>query len=212
MEWLVDSVFKMFTYKAIDLSITKEDIEIISEQVKSLADEHWHFNSYRSCDILNLYNAGGKTEAGFNKQGEFKWTKAGELCPHLIKVYDEKIKPIFTKEGKIHILRTRKGNNIPTHLDCKEKEVPEFHQKFRLALTGKLDSLYFLDEDNNKIYVPDTYNTYIINGGHPHGLEPADEKLTLCIGSPWTGEESYPNEIYKMNVLPPELKKEWIEW
>ena len=109
MEWLVDSVFKMFTYKAIDLNITKEDIEIISEQVKSLTDEHWHFNSYRSCDILNLYNAGGKTEAGFNKQGEFKWTKAGELCPHLIKVYNEKIKPILTKEGKIHILRTRKA-------------------------------------------------------------------------------------------------------
>ena len=153
----------MFTYKAIDLNITKEDVEIISKQVKSLTDEHWHFNSYRNCDILNLYNAGGKTEAGFNKQGEFKWTKAGELCPHLIKVYNEKIKPIFTKEGKIHILRTQKGGYIPTHLDCREKEIPEFHQKFRLALTGKLDSLYFIDKYNNKVYYAHKIGVYFIN-------------------------------------------------
>ena len=44
----------MFTYKAIDLNITKEDRDIITEQVKSLSDEHWHFDSYRNCDILRL--------------------------------------------------------------------------------------------------------------------------------------------------------------
>ena len=202
----------MFTYKAIDLNITKEDRDIITEQVKSLSDEHWHFDSYRNCDILNLFNGGGKTERALNKQGEFKWTKAGELCPHLIKVYNEKIKYILTKEGKIHILRTPKDNHIPPHLDCREKEIPEFHQKFRLALTGSLDSLYFIDKNYQKVYAPNIYNTYIINGGHPHGLEPADEKITLCIGSPWLGEESYPNEIFTMKVIPPELKREWIEW
>ena len=203
----------MFTHKAIDLNITKEDIEIITEQVQSLSDKYWHFNNYRNCHIVNLYNEGGKIEVGRQK-GKFKWTEAGELCPHLIKVYNEKIKSIFTKEGRIHILRTQHGNHIPLHLDCKEKEIPEFHQKLRVALAGMIDNLYFLDKNNQKVYVPKIYNTYILHGGHVHGVDAAEGfKLTLCIGSPWIGEESYPNELYTMKVsMPKKLKKEWVEW
>ena len=74
-----------------------------------------------------------------------------------------------------------------------------------------LSSLYFLDRDNNKVYAPN-YHTYILNGGHPHGLEPAEEKLTICLGSPWKGEDNYDNELYTMNVSFPKLKKEWIQW
>ena len=159
----------------------------------------WFFNEYRNCDIVNLYHK------------DFVWTEAGKLCTHLIDVYNKKIKPILSAKGKIHILKTRKGNSIPTHIDCHQIQIPEFHQKFRLALTGKLDSLYFLDKDNNKVYAPNTYNTYILNGGHPHGLESAEEKLTFCLGAPWRGEEHYEKEIFTMNVLPPKLKKEWIE-
>ena len=170
MEWLVDSVFKMFTYKAIDLNITKEDINLIATEIKSVSSG-WYFNEYRNCEILSIYDK------------NFEWTKEGETCKHLIKVYEEKIKPIMSNKGKIHILKTKKGNHIPTHIDCRQIEIPEFHQKFRLALTGKLDSLYFLDKDNNKVYAP-TYNTYILNGGHPHGSDPDEEKLTVCIGAP----------------------------
>ena len=117
----------------------------------------------------------------------------------------------LSKKGKIHILKTRKGNSIPTHIDCHQIQIPEFHQKFRLALTGKFDSLYFLDKNYNKVYVPNIYNTYIINGGHPHGLDSAEEKLTFCLGAPWRGEEKYNNEIFTMNVSTPKLKEEWIE-
>ena len=128
MEWLVDSVFKMFTYKAIDLNITKEDIKLIATEIKSVSSG-WYFNEYRNCEILSIYDK------------NFEWTKARKTCKHLIKVYEEKIKPIMSSKGKIHILKTKKGNHIPTHIDCRQIEIPEFHQKFRLALTGKLDSL-----------------------------------------------------------------------
>ena len=187
----------MFTYKAIDLNITKEDIEIITKEIKSISSG-WYFNEYRNCDILSIYDK------------NFKWTKEGKMCNHLIKVYEEKIKPIMTEKGKIHILKTKKGNNIPTHIDCHQIEIPEFHQKLRLALTGKLDSLYFLDKDSNKVYAPNIYNTYILNGGHPHGLDSAEEKITVCIGAPWKGEDNYSNELCTMNVSMPKLKKEWI--
>ena len=190
----------MFTYKAIDLNITKDDIDLITKEIKSIPEKHWFFNEYRNCDIVRLYDK------------NFIWTEAGKLCSHLINVYNKKIKPNLSKKGKIHILRTRKGNSIPTHIDCHQIQIPEFHQKFRLALTGKFDSLYFLDKDNNKVYVPNMYNTYIINGGHPHGLDSAEEKLTFCLGAPWRGEEKYNNEIFTMNVSTPKLKEEWIEY
>ena len=189
----------MYTYKAIDLNITKEDISLITDQVKSVSSDEWFFDEYRNCEILTLL---GK---------DFEWSEPGKICSHFIKVYNEKIKPILTSKGKIHILKTKKGGHIPTHIDCKQNEIPEFHQKFRLALTGKLSSLYFLDRDNNKVYAPN-YHTYILNGGDPHGLEPAEEKLTICLGSPWKGEVNYDNELYTMNVSFPKLKKEWIQW
>ena len=55
MEWLVDSVFKMFTYKAIDLNITKEDINLIATEIKSVSSG-WYFNEYRNCEILSIYD------------------------------------------------------------------------------------------------------------------------------------------------------------
>ena len=189
----------MYTYKAIDLNITKEDISLITDQVKSVSSDEWFFDEYRNCEILTLL---GK---------DFEWSESGKICSHFIKVYNEKIKPILTSKGKIHILKTKKGGHIPTHIDCKQNEIPEFHQKFRLALTGKLSNLYFLDKNDNKVYAPN-YHTYVLNGGHPHGLDPAEEKLTICLGSPWKGEDSYDNELYTMNVSFPKLKKEWIQW
>ena len=188
----------MFTYKAIDLNITKEDIDLITKEIKSISASAWHWNEYRNCEIILILDK------------DFKWTKEGKTCTHLIKVFKDKIKPIMSSEGKINILKTKKGNHVSTHIDCKQIQIPEFHQKLRLALTGKLDSLYFLDEDGNKVYAPNTYNTYILNGGHPHGLVPNEEKITVCIGAPWRGEDKYSNELFTMNVTPPKLKKEWI--
>ena len=85
----------MFTYKAIDLNITKDDIDLITKEIKSIPEKHWFFNEYRNCDIVRLYDK------------NFIWTEAGKLCSHLIDVYIKKIKPNLSKKGKIHILRTR---------------------------------------------------------------------------------------------------------
>ena len=72
----------MYTYKAIDLNITKEDISLITDQVKSVSSDKWFFDEYRNCEILTLL---GK---------DFEWSESGKICSHFIKVYNEKIKPI----------------------------------------------------------------------------------------------------------------------
>ena len=36
----------MYTYKAIDLNITKEDISLITDQVKSVSSDEWFFDEH----------------------------------------------------------------------------------------------------------------------------------------------------------------------
>ena len=69
----------MYTYKAIDLNITKDDISIITSQVKSVSSDKWFFDKYRNCEILTLLDK------------DFNWSEAGETCSHFKKVYNEKI-------------------------------------------------------------------------------------------------------------------------
>jgi hypothetical protein len=187
-----------FTYQAIDLNITAEDIDTMAAEILAVPESAWIFNEYRNCDILSIYDK------------DFNWTAAGNACTHLKHVYTTKIKPIMSAKGKIHILKTKEGDHIPTHIDCQEQEIPDLNHKFRIALKGKIDSLYFVDENDNKIYVPKEYRTYLINGGHPHGLDAAEEKITLCLGAPWKGEDSYNNIIHRMNVKLPSIKREWL--
>ena len=46
--------------------------------------------------------------------------------------------------------------------------------------------------------MPNEYNSYVLDGSHPHSIDPADkEKITLCVGAPWHGED---NELYSSLV------------
>ena len=60
----------MFTYKAIDLNITKEDIDLITKEIKSISSG-WYWNEYRNCEILSIFDE------------DFKWTKEGLSLIHI---------------------------------------------------------------------------------------------------------------------------------
>lgn len=85
-------------------------------------------------------------------------------------------------------------------------------------LNGAIGKLYFIDEDYNKVYVPDLYDSYVLDGSHAHSIDPdTKEKITICVGAPWHGEpnESYNKMIlnakFKMEVSRPYTKKEWLD-
>ena len=57
----------------------------------------------------------------------------------------------------------------------------------------------------------------MLDGGHPHALDPgSEEKITLCIGAPWKGNniDSYQkvldSALHKLKVSRPDIIKE--EW
>jgi len=210
-----------FTFAAIDLGITDEDRKKIYDEIMSADEQQWHFNDFRGCYMLPVYNAGGKLgdkERGI-KHGSFSYTDAIGEDSFTQKFLEQKVFPWMEPHGRVTILRTPAGQGLNVHLDSTEDEIGTLQHKFRIVLNGKVDKLFFIDNDHNKVYIPDNYNTYILDGSHPHSLEPADEvKITLCIGAPWTGQpnekyqELIDNSLYTMKVSRPEkLEKSWTD-
>lgn len=210
-----------FTFAAIDLGITDEDRKKIYDEIMSADEQQWHFNDFRGCYMLPVYNAGGKLgdkERGI-KYGSFSYTDAIGEDSFTQKFLEQKVFPWMEPHGRVTILRTPAGQGLNVHLDSTEDEIGTLQHKFRIVLNGKVDKLFFIDKDHNKVYIPDNYNTYILDGSHPHSLEPADEvKITLCIGAPWTGQpnekyqELIDNSLYTMKVSRPEkLEKSWTD-
>ena len=121
--------------------------------------------------------------------------------------------------GRLNLLRTAPNFGLNVHMDSTFDEIGTRQHKYRLVLNGKIDKLYFVDAGGNKIYVPDCYDSYVLDGSHPHSLDPStEEKITLCIGKPWDGEptEAYQqfvdNALFKMTVSrPSHIEENWVD-
>lgn len=211
-----------FTYKAINLDITQDDKLQMCKEIMSIPEKFYHWNNFRNCAMIPMYNGGGKIGIDAiqsdTKQGLFQYTEAGKYCNSIIKICEEKIFPFMRTPGRVTVLRTYSNQGLNIHLDSKESEVGTLQHKFRLVLKGNVSKLYFLDRHCLKIYIPPSYDSYIIDGSHPHGLDPDPiEKITICIGAPWHGEftDEYQkildNSICDMKISRPETKKEWLE-
>ena len=212
-----------FTFAAIDLGITSNEKLAMLQEVKSIPDEMHHYNKFRGCKMLGIYNGGGRLGGRVKgidtKTGEFKYTPAGELCPTIKKVCEEKIFPFMNTPGRVTILRTQPDYGLKIHLDSKLEEVGTRQHKFRLVLHGEIDKLFFVDKNYNNVYVPDLYDCYTMDGSHPHSIDPGKkEKITLCIGAPWHGESNelyntlINNSVFKMKVdRPIEVPTVWLD-
>ena len=205
-----------FTFAAFDLGITTEQKQSMLEEILALPLEYWYYDTFRGCYMLPIFNGGSLTNN--TSQGVLRYTEAGNLCNTIKLVLSHSVFPFMNPLGRVTILKTSKDTNLNIHLDSKEEEIGTLQHKFRLALNGKIDTLYFLDSNYNKVYVPNCYDTYILDGSHPHGLDPGpEEKITLCIGAPWNGEptELYNqiinNSLYTMNVSRPVILPNWTD-
>ena len=67
------------TFTALDLGISDEDRQTIYNEVMSTPEEKWHFNEFRGCYMLPVFNAGGQlggqTKGKDTKSGEFAYTE-----------------------------------------------------------------------------------------------------------------------------------------
>jgi hypothetical protein len=206
------------TWTALRLNVYPVDKKEMLKEVLAVPDDMWHHNTFRDCYMLPIFNSKGRIDENFKGQ-DMKWTSAGELCSYLQEVITSEIFPWMEPHGRVTILRTPADKGLNVHFDVNKNEIGTRQQKFRLVLNGNIDKLFFLDENAEKVYVPQDYDTYVMDGGHPHALDPGDEeKITICIGSPWDGK---PTDLYKeildespyvLNISrPKEIKQEWLD-
>ena len=211
------------TFAAIDLGISALEKQKILNEILNVPSDYWHYNEFRGCHMLGIYNGGGKLGgrdvAGNTAKGEFDYTPAGKLCHYTRFTLQNKIFPFMDPIGRVTILRTKANAGLSVHLDSTLEEVGTLQHKFRFVLNGNIDKLYFIDKNRNKVFVPDCYDTYIMDGSHAHSLDPGtEEKITLCIGAPWKGKSTVnydkvlENALYKFTVSRPETyEPEWLD-
>lgn len=211
-----------FTFAALDLSISQDEKQKMLQEVLAADDNLYHQNDFRGCRMLPIYNGGGvlgPRRDGINTaKGIFKYTPAGEVCPTIRKVCEEKIFPFMSPPGRVTILRTKAGEGLHIHLDSTFEEIGTRQHKFRIVLNGNIDKLFFIDKQGNKVYMPSNYDTYSMDGSHPHSIDPGDEeKITLCIGAPWHGEDNdlyidlIEKSLYNVKISRPDIKDEWLD-
>ena len=211
------------TFAAIDLGFTDQEREDMLAEVLSAPEDRWHYNEFRGCRMLPLYNAhgqlGGQELGKSTRHGTFAWTEPTQGWTTIPRLMAERVFPWTIPQGRITILRTPAGFGLNVHLDSTQEEIGTLQHKFRIVLNGNIDKLYFIDAHGEKQYVPQDYHTYVLDGSHPHALDPGDEeKITLCIGAPWTGvpNPEYNSLLatspYKMTVSrPQQLEPEWTD-
>jgi hypothetical protein len=160
--------------------------DIYLKEIESIPHDKWHFDKFRNCYILPLWNPGGQSgivDPSIQEQNQF--SDICEYCPELIKF----IKPIIYKlKGRLTVLKTLPNQKMNIHIDCKKSEIGTEQYKWRMVLKGNRNGIFFLDENLNKIYPNSNYSTYMMDGGHPHSISDNTTKITVCIGSKWTGD------------------------
>ena len=133
---------------------------------------------------------------------EFKWTEAALNCPNLKYYIESCLKFLGEPFGRVTIIKTDKNSKMNDHIDTKRSEIGSIQYKFRTVLKGNHHDLYFIDNNSIKQFVNSSTNSYIIDGGHPHGmLNTTDEtRYTLAIGSPWLGKD-LDTDLFKRKII-----------
>jgi hypothetical protein len=173
-------------------SIPIIDKKQAASEILALDDCLSFWDEYRNTKMFPLMTKGGIGRAGTTnlQLGDFDWV---EHTPKIIvDWFEDYIFPWIGSRARVMALVTQPGVANHEHIDCSTNELNTKQHKFRVVLQGKTDTLYWLT-DKGKVSAPSTDKPFIMDGGWPHGMiNNTDEvKVTLALGAPWTGKDSY---------------------
>lgn len=170
----------------IDFPVTDHDLAEMSAEIDAIPNEHWYWCTFRESYLICLY---GNDDV--NNKEDMHWVSHAKDCKKLIALCENFIFPMTNIKPRIIIIRTMPGMKMRLHTDCYAYQMNSLEPKLRLILKGRKDNtLFYVDENNNKIHIPDSWRGYIMSGAALHGMDNvSEEKYTLCFGDPWTGDE-----------------------
>lgn len=177
----------MITWWPLDIDLETIDFEILTQDLLKTPKHCWYHCNYRNSDILPVLTESGTLKLSeMNKEHELKWTEGANFNSTLKEVLQKTFLPLFDPTPRVMVIRTEPGQITPAHYDCDQSELEKDNYKVRMVLQGKVDSLYFLNSQGEKVYIPSGERLYLMDGSHPHGMDNGDSvKLTLAFGSPW---------------------------
>jgi len=151
------------------------------------------WDNYRHIRMISLMTKnGGTTSNGVtnNQEGEFVWTTFAPKV--IVDWFEDYIFPWLGTKARVMALITLPGASNNEHIDCSSHELNTLQHKFRVVLQGRTDTLYWLTDKGN-VFAPNTDKAFIMDGGWPHGMTNSTNeiKVTLALGAPWTGKDSY---------------------
>jgi hypothetical protein len=170
----------------IDLPITDDDIETIAKEIESIPDQHWYWCTFRESYLICLY---GNDDV--NDKKNMKWLLAANNCTKLKDLCENFIFKMTTVKPRIIVIKTFAGMQMREHTDCYKDQLDKLEPKMRLVVKGrKKNTLYFVNEDGDRVNISDEWRSYIMSGASLHGMQNVEgEKLTICWGDPWVGDD-----------------------
>lgn len=173
------------------------DAKSVLAELGQVSKDKWFWDSYRTTWMLPVMTSTGHSDKPSvfqmpSNRKEFLWTNYAPSS--LVEYVEQFIFSWLEPKPRIMVLRTPKGARSREHIDCTPKEFGTRQHKFRMVLQGRSDTLYFLTA-KGRVPALETNHPFLIDGSWPHGMEndSHSDKVTVCIGAPWTGAATYPN-------------------
>lgn len=194
------------------------DKVLAAQEILALDDSVSYWNDYRNTKMIPLMTKGGVGQSegtNNNRPGDFDWT---EYAPRVIvDWFEQHVFPWLGGKYRVMALVTQPGVANYEHLDCQPHELNTLQHKFRIVLQGNTSTLYWMTEGGN-VAAPDVDGAFIMDGGWPHGMiNTTDEiKVTLALGSPWRGHDSYGSDVTILqrrseHSMPAEIDHLWLK-
>lgn len=200
-------------FASIDLPIL--DKAQAAKEILALPDEVSWWDNYRYTKMIPLSTRGASTgrEGSSNvREGEFQWAN---YTPKIITDwFDNVVFPFTGQRARIMALLTEPGVANHEHIDCQQRELNTLQHKLRIVLQGKTSTLYWLTKDGN-VHAPEVDGAFIMDGGWVHGMNntSTEVKVTLALGAPWIGNDSYDNITVLQRrsdyTMPDDLRSYW---
>ena len=169
------------------------------------------WEDYRNTQMIPLMSKGGMV-ASNRITGELKWNDHSPKI--IVDWFDEYIFPWMGTKARVMALITQPNFANYEHIDCDPHELNTRQHKFRIVLQGRTDTLYFITDKGN-VAAPNVEGAFIMDGGWPHGMinNTNEVKVTLALGAPWTGNNSYDNSNLlldrSIHTMPDDLSIYW---
>jgi hypothetical protein len=191
------------------------DKALAAKEILKLPDSLSWWDDYRGTKMIPLSTRdglSGRVGASNYRKNPFEWTDYAPEC--IREWFDQIVFPWIGQKSRVIALITQPHFSNNEHIDCNRHELHTMQHKFRIVVQGDTDTLYFKTKVGD-VFVPNINGPFLMDGAWPHGMKNNSNviKVTLALGAPWRGNETYSNFdtlMYRSDYeMPDDIESFW---